>query len=98
MADASDTKGSATHHVERSYRRATHGDEMIIPYDQEQRDAQELQEIYHVPMKEVLESHLDQDPKVVKRILRKVDWRLVPMLSILFMWAFIDRANLGNVS
>ena len=65
---------------------------------QEQHDAEAIQEKYHIPMKEVLNKHLDQDPKVVKRIMRKVDLRLMPMLSLLYMWAFIDRANLGNVS
>lgn len=30
-----------------------------------------------------------------KRVLRKVDWRLVPMLLILYLISFIDRANIG---
>jgi hypothetical protein len=28
-------------------------------------------------------------------VLRKVDWRLVPMLLILYLISFIDRANIG---
>ena len=31
-----------------------------------------------------------------KKVLRKVDWRLVPMLLILYLLSFIDRANIGN--
>ncbi|THV90948.1 hypothetical protein D6D25_09658 [Aureobasidium pullulans] len=31
-----------------------------------------------------------------RRVLRKVDWRLVPMLLILYLISFIDRANIGN--
>lgn len=31
-----------------------------------------------------------------KRILRKIDWRLVPMLFLLYLISFIDRANIGN--
>ncbi|KAL7917199.1 major facilitator superfamily domain-containing protein [Trichoderma austrokoningii] len=31
-----------------------------------------------------------------KKILRKVDWRLVPLLSFLYLVSFIDRGNLGN--
>ncbi|KAK7711263.1 hypothetical protein SLS63_012696 [Diaporthe eres] len=31
-----------------------------------------------------------------KRVLGKVDWRLVPMLLILYLISFIDRANIGN--
>lgn len=30
-----------------------------------------------------------------KIVLRKVDWRLVPMLLILYLISFIDRANIG---
>ncbi|CAK1361025.1 putative transporter [Cercospora beticola] len=31
-----------------------------------------------------------------KAVLRKVDWRLVPVLLILYLISFIDRANIGN--
>ncbi len=31
-----------------------------------------------------------------KRILRKVDRRLVPMLAILYLVSHLDRANIGN--
>jgi hypothetical protein len=31
-----------------------------------------------------------------KRILRKVDVRLVPMLALLYVIAFLDRSNIGN--
>lgn len=31
-----------------------------------------------------------------RRVLRKVDWRLVPMLLILYLISFIDRANIGT--
>ena len=30
-----------------------------------------------------------------KAVLRKVDWRLVPVLLVLYLIAFIDRANIG---
>jgi hypothetical protein len=30
-----------------------------------------------------------------KTVLRKVDWRLVPMLLVLYLISFIDRANIG---
>ena len=94
MADSTETKDSAMHHVEETHKRAPLED---ILRQREQRDAEELQEKYHIPMKEVLESHLDQNPTAVRKVMRKVDLRLVPMLSLLYMWAFIDRSNLGNV-
>lgn len=31
--------------------------------------------------------------KEVKRILRKVDWRLPPILAILYLFSFLDRGN-----
>lgn len=36
-------------------------------------------------------SHMDE-----KRILRKIDLRLLPMLSLLYLLAFLDRGNIGN--
>jgi hypothetical protein len=32
-------------------------------------------------------------PQEQKKILRKVDWRLVPLLSFLYLVSFIDRGN-----
>jgi hypothetical protein len=31
------------------------------------------------------------DPKETKRILRKVDFRLIPVLAVLYLLAFLDR-------
>lgn len=42
-----------------------------------------------------LASFSDEQKKVV---LRKVDWRLVPMLLVLYLISFIDRANIGMIS
>lgn len=33
------------------------------------------------------------DEKETKNILRKVDWRLLPMLTLLYVLSFIDRSN-----
>jgi hypothetical protein len=33
------------------------------------------------------------DEAEAQRVLRKVDWRLVPILSLLYLVAFIDRSN-----
>ncbi|KAH8129262.1 MFS general substrate transporter [Trichoderma asperelloides] len=49
------------------------------------------------PSIEQLETyHPSFTPHEQKRILRKVDWRLVPLLSFLYLVSFIDRGNLGN--
>ena len=51
-----------------------------------------------VPIQEALDQHLDEDPKRLARIKRKLDLRLTFMLACLYTCAFIDRANLGNVN
>lgn len=35
----------------------------------------------------------DEDPEAVARALRKVDYRLVPVLSLLYLVAYVDRSN-----
>lgn len=82
------------HHVEDATRQTPLGD---IISQQEKQDAEEIEARHHIPIKNILESHLEEDPKFVRKVMRKVDLRLVPMLSLLYMWAFIDRSNLGNV-
>ncbi|KAF2093624.1 MFS general substrate transporter [Rhizodiscina lignyota] len=39
---------------------------------------------------------VELSPAEEKRILRKVDWLLVPQLTILYLMAFLDRSNIGN--
>lgn len=51
-----------------------------------------------VEKREVSDSELeatviDYDGPEARRILAKVDWRLVPVLSLLYLVAFIDRSN-----
>lgn len=92
MSETTESKVDKISHVEDAHR-----DNYNIVSQREQRNAQAVEEKYHIPIKEVMESHLDEDLKKVKRIRRKVDLRLVPIISLLYMWAFIDRSNLGNV-
>ncbi|KAL2855820.1 major facilitator superfamily domain-containing protein, partial [Aspergillus pseudodeflectus] len=35
-------------------------------------------------------------PEMQKRVLRKMDLRLIPMLALLYLLAFLDRGNIGN--
>ncbi|KAL4900423.1 hypothetical protein BDW74DRAFT_188271 [Aspergillus multicolor] len=35
-------------------------------------------------------------PDMQKRVLRKMDLRLIPMLALLYLLAFLDRGNIGN--
>lgn len=43
-----------------------------------------------------LEAQPIDDEAEASRILRKVDMRLVPLLSLLYLVSFIDRSNIGN--
>ncbi|PGH09905.1 hypothetical protein AJ80_07615 [Polytolypa hystricis UAMH7299] len=38
----------------------------------------------------------DYTPAQTKRLLRKIDLRLLPMLTILYVLSFMDRSNIGN--
>lgn len=38
-------------------------------------------------------SHIDK-----KKLLRKMDWRLIPNLSLLYLLNFLDRGNIGNAA
>lgn len=42
---------------------------------------------------DVNEIAIDYSPEETKRILRKIDYRLVPLLGVLYLLAFIDRGN-----
>ncbi|ETN38599.1 uncharacterized protein HMPREF1541_06636 [Cyphellophora europaea CBS 101466] len=41
-------------------------------------------------------SDFQDDPERAKRILRAVDIRLVPVLTLLYLISFLDRSNIGN--
>lgn len=36
--------------------------------------------------------------KYTQRILRKVDLRLIPLLTFLYVLSFLDRSNIGNAN
>ncbi|KAF9922491.1 hypothetical protein FBU30_007357 [Linnemannia zychae] len=36
------------------------------------------------------------DPIIVSRLRRKIDWHLLPLLSLMYLFSFLDRVNIGN--
>ncbi|KAH8668441.1 high-affinity nicotinic acid transporter [Xylariales sp. PMI_506] len=36
------------------------------------------------------------DAKETKKLLRKLDWHLIPILSLIYLLCFLDRTNIGN--
>ncbi|KAG1863942.1 major facilitator superfamily domain-containing protein [Suillus tomentosus] len=43
-------------------------------------------------------SVLPVNPREQARILRKMDWHLLPFVTVFFLLSFIDRANIGNAT
>ncbi|KAK3723208.1 hypothetical protein LTR37_001931 [Vermiconidia calcicola] len=37
------------------------------------------------------------DPKAEAKLRRKIDWCIVPTVALLYMFCFIDRANIGDL-
>lgn len=46
--------------------------------------------------KSIDQNEADIDPAVEKKLLRKIDLRLLPPLALLYLCAFLDRTNIGN--
>lgn len=42
--------------------------------------------------------YTELDEREAQRVLRKVDYRLVPMLALLYLVAFIDRSNSTSIA
>lgn len=47
-------------------------------------------------VEQVPDSHVELDEAATKRLLRKIDWRLIPFLALLYLLSFLDRTNIGN--
>lgn len=54
------------------------------------------QDIHHVESATADGSSDQTDPVEATRILRKIDWRIIPLLQFLYMLTFLDRVNIGN--
>ncbi|KAF9577996.1 hypothetical protein BGW38_006463, partial [Lunasporangiospora selenospora] len=37
-----------------------------------------------------------QDDEMERRVVRKLDWNLLPLLGVLYLFSFLDRVNIGN--
>jgi hypothetical protein len=38
---------------------------------------------------------MEIDPEMEKRVRRKLDWHIIPLVSALYLLAFLDRSNIG---
>ncbi|KAG2348122.1 MFS general substrate transporter [Suillus weaverae] len=44
------------------------------------------------------EKKISLNPRERARILRKIDWHLLPFVTVFFLLSFLDRANIGNAT
>jgi hypothetical protein len=66
-------------------------------WDKEQR-TENLAEKQSTSSGELEAQHVELDEAEANRVLRKVDYRLVPILALLYLVAFIDRSNSMSLS
>ncbi len=45
---------------------------------------------------EIYNAHVDVSGVDEKKLMRKLDWYLVPWLSLLYLLSFLDRTSIGN--
>lgn len=70
-----------------------HGDAKVAPETTSMSDEPKVEDIGEA--RRTVESYTDEE---AARILRKVDYRLVPLLAVLYLLAFIDRGNSTSLS
>ncbi|MCJ1474138.1 hypothetical protein MMC13_002796 [Lambiella insularis] len=44
----------------------------------------------------ILQQHHHADPEAEKRVVRKLDFRVTPLVTALYLVSFLDRSNIGN--
>ncbi|KAF1956840.1 major facilitator superfamily transporter [Byssothecium circinans] len=64
----------------------------------EAHDAKPVAGSVHEKDHEVSDSEIYIDPEAEKRLVRKLDWMLSPMMVLIFLVAYLDRANIGNAA
>ena len=72
---------------------ATTKDELKIGTDGEDKKIEDVEDKKQGSDSELEANAIDFDGPEARRILSKVDYRLVPILSLLYLVAFIDRSN-----
>ena len=68
-------------------------DDVKVGMGDEGKQIEDVGEKKAVSDSELEANAIDFDGPEAQRILKKVDWRLVPVLSLLYLVAFIDRSN-----
>ncbi|TFK44118.1 major facilitator superfamily domain-containing protein [Crucibulum laeve] len=69
-------------------------DRSTIKHYRSRRSFAGHEDISKEPAKEEEKFIIDETER--KRVLRKADWHLLPFVSLLYLFSFLDRANIGN--
>lgn len=56
----------------------------------------QIDDTSNVKESSALESAVEWDESATKKLIRKIDWRLIPFLALLYLLSFLDRTNIGN--
>jgi len=51
---------------------------------------------YHHHTKQVYHPEIDTSDIDEKKLMRKVDWHVIPWLALLYLLSYLDRGNVGN--
>lgn len=51
---------------------------------------------YHHQTKQVYRPEIDTSDIDEKKLMRKVDWHVIPWLALLYLLSYLDRGNVGN--
>lgn len=65
-------------------------------YELNHVDKAEMGSIDNPKLQEETQLEPEYDAAEAKKIIRKVDWRLIPLLMFLYTLTFLDRVNIGN--
>ncbi|KAF7556016.1 hypothetical protein G7Z17_g1756 [Cylindrodendrum hubeiense] len=69
----------------------------MVPVDSQRLEVKSAEDVGMKPDTEHAEGALREfSTNETKRLLRKIDWALLPLLSLLYLLSFLDRANIGN--
>jgi len=65
------------------------------PQDTEKREARS-EDSEEKDVTVIYNAHVDVSGVDEAKLVRKIDWRLLPWLSFLYLLSFLDRSSIGN--
>lgn len=63
------------------------------PSGQEKEASLQVEDVHKVPL---YNPHVDISGVDERKLMRKIDWWLIPWLSLLYLLSFLDRTSIGK--